>query len=283
MIVRPRPTGFGLIFLLRGSVLPTIAPRLIFIGLIAILAVGLHHLWPGLIGVPSPAPFTMLGLSVPIFLGFRNNACYDRWWEGRKQWGALIAASRNFLRDLTALLPEEDLLHRQGARLTAAFASQLRHELRGTAPARPGRLLTELAHHFGARQRDGRISDITYRLFSDHLGTMAGIQSACERLRGAPMPFAYSLMLHRMVWLFCILLPFGMVDTLGICTPVLSLTLAYSFLGLDALGEELEAPFSDSANGLPLDAMVRAIEIAVAEALGETPPEPLAAKDFVLL
>ena len=49
MIVRPRPTGFGLIFLLRGSVLPTIAPRLIFVGLIAILAVGLHNLWPGLI------------------------------------------------------------------------------------------------------------------------------------------------------------------------------------------------------------------------------------------
>jgi putative membrane protein len=97
------------------------------------------------------------------------------------------------------------------------------------------------------------------------------------------MPYAYSLLLHRTVWLFCLLLPFGIVSSLGYTTPVLTTVLAYAFLGLDALGEELEEPFTLSMNGLPLDAMVRHIEIAAAEALDQPAPEPLAPVDFVLL
>lgn len=300
MIVRPRLTGLALLFAVRGSVLPVIAPRLAVIVLISCLVVWLHHLWPAKIGVESAAPFTLLGLGLPIFLGFRNNACYDRWWEGRKQWGALLAESRNILRNINALLPEDDDFRRRSAHLVAAFAHALRTQLRGGSeeppkdwqPAggwakrahnKPGALLAALAGEFAAKLRAGDISDITYRLFSDHLTVMANIQAACERLRATPMPFAYALMLHRTVWLFCILLPFGMVDTLGLGTPVLTLVLAYAFLGLDSLGEELEEPFSVAPNALPLDAMVRAIEIAVAEALGEAAPEPLQPKDYLLL
>lgn len=300
MIVRPRPAFFALVYILQGSILPKVGLRLVVIFLVSCLAVWFHRLWPHRLDVHNPGPFTLLGLGLSIFMGFRNNACYDRWWEGRKQWGALIAFSRDILRDIGAVLPVQDPFRRQAAHMVGAFARQLRDQLRGKAattgadwqPAggwargsanKSGQLLSELAEGFASKMRKGEVSDITYRLFSDHLGRMAGVQAACERLNSAPVPFAYSLMLHRSVWLFCLVLPFGIVDTLGFGTPFITLVLAYSFLGLDALGEELETPFSTESNGLPLDAMARIIEIAVAETLHEPPPPPLQPQDYVLL
>lgn len=300
MIVRSRPSYLALAFIMRGSVLPKVAGRLVIILAVSCVAVWLHRLWPKQLGVHNPGPFTLLGLGLSIFMGFRNNACYDRWWEGRKQWGALVAASRNILRDITALLPEEDPFRQQAARMVGGFARRLRDQLRGTMsetqadwqPAggwargtgnKSGRLLAEMADAFAQRLRSGTLSDISYQLFSNHLSQMANVQAACERLNSAPVPFAYSLMLHRSVWLFCLVLPFGIVDILGFGTPFITIVLAYSFLGLDALGEELETPFSTDLNSLPLDAITRTIEIAVAEALQEPPPPPLLPQDYVLL
>ncbi|MGC8528464.1 bestrophin family ion channel, partial [Acidiphilium sp.] len=91
------------------------------------------------------------------------------------------------------------------------------------------------------------------------------------------------LLLHRTAWLFCIFLPFGFVQTLGLATPVVTVILAYAFFGLDALGDELEEPFALSQNALPLNAFVRTIEIAVLEALGAADlPPPLLPVDHVL-
>ena len=83
--------------------------------------------------------------------------------------------------------------------------------------------------------------------------------------------------MHRTCWIFCLLAPFGLVGALGWITPFFSVLLAYAFFGLDALGDELEQPFGLMPNHLPLDAMVRVIEIEILQALGETAlPEPLA-------
>jgi putative membrane protein len=82
-----------------------------------------------------------------------------------------------------------------------------------------------------------KLSDVTYRLFSDRFQALTNIQTACERLRSTPTPFTYTLLLHRTAWLFCLLLPFGLVSTLGLITPVPTAIVAYAFFGLDALGE----------------------------------------------
>ena len=113
---------------------------------------------------------------------------------------------------------------------------------------------------------------------------MTEIQTACERLRSTPTPFAYALLLHRTAWLFCLLVPFGLVSSLGLATPVVTVILAYAFFGLDALGQELEEPFGRTPNAVPLDALVRNIEIAALEALGEAElPQPLLPQNYVLL
>jgi len=302
MIVRPRPSAFGLLFIVRGSVLLAIAPRVLVIVAVSAGVVALHHIAPHRFQGLTPAPFTLLGLALSIFLGFRNNACYERWWEGRRQWGQLVTETRGLMRDALALLPEDEALRRRVAGRAIAFARALRDQLRGTDDAmpadwlppeewariaplrgRPDAILRAQTAEFAILLGEGRITDILYRLFADRLQAMAGLQAACERLSSTLTPFTYTLLLHRTAWLFCLLLPFGLVAELGMATPVVTAILAYAFFGLDTLGEELEEPFGVSQNSVPLDALVRVIEIAVLEALGEAAPPPLQPVDFILL
>jgi putative membrane protein len=301
MIVRPRPGALRLLFTLRGSILPVVAPRIGFVVALSATVVLLHRLSPGRLQDVPPTPFTLLGIALSIFLGFRNNACYDRWWEARRQWGQLIAEARATLRDGLALLPDDAAVHRLAHRVIA-FAHALRDQLRGThsgeiarwvpppdwarvadARSRPDAILLAQTLELRALRREGLLSDIAWQTLSERFWAMTTIQTACERLRATPTPFTYSLLLHRSAWLFCLTLPFALVASLGVATPIASAVLAYAFFGLDALGDELEQPFARTPNGLPLDAMARAIEIAVLEALGETDlPAPLQPQDFVL-
>jgi putative membrane protein len=302
MIVRPRPTAFSLLFILRGSILPIVAPRILVIVVLSAGVVALHAVAPRHLQDVTAAPFTLLGLALSIFLGFRNNACYERWWEGRKQWGQLVGEIRGLARDIVTLLPDDPALRRRCAHYAVAFAHALCSQLRGVKDAslrnwlpaaewervarsrsQPDVILLALSAEFGALLRTVALSDMLYRGFSHRLQVMTDIQTACERLRSTPTPFTYTLLLHRTAWLFCLLLPFGIVGTLGLATPLLTAALAYAFFGLDALGEELEEPFGLSQNALPLDAMVRGIEIAVGEALGDAElPAPLLPVGFLL-
>lgn len=302
MIVRPRPNSLELLFILRGSILPHITSRLlVIIGFACVLLWLQRH---GSIALPDIplAPFSFLGLALSVFLGFRNNACYDRWWEARKQWGDLIVQARSFARESHALLAPSA---RQEAmvRSIIGFAHVLAARLRGndekaaaapwlsaeTAAALSGKqnvpdsLLRELHKELVTCLRQGELSDILYEGLSARLHAMGSIQTACERIRNTPTPFAYSLLLHRTAWLFCLLLPFGLVSVIGLMTPVVVAITAYTFFGLDALGDELEEPFGLTDNDLPLNAMVRTVEIDLLESLGVSDlPPPLLPENYRL-
>jgi len=237
-----------------------------------------------------------------IFLSFRNSACYDRWWEGRKLWGQLLIESRGFAREAGALLAAEPELRARASQLVIAFAHALAARLRGADQVAaaapwlaadqmavlerrniPDGLLAQLASELALPLREGRLDPYLYGQFEARLHGMSSVQAACERIAGTPLPFAYTLLLHRCAWLFCVLLPFGLAGALGWATPVVSMLLAYAFFGLDQLGEEMEEPFGLEPNDLPLDAMVRTIEIDVLDALGDRPiPEPLQPQGYQL-
>jgi predicted membrane chloride channel (bestrophin family) len=93
-----------------------------------------------------------------------------------------------------------------------------------------------------------------------------GLRAHCQHAH----PFAYTLLLHRTAYIYCFLLPFGLVDTLHGLTPLVVGLVAYTFFGLDALGDEIEDPFGTKLNHLPLDALCVTIETSLREALGET-------------
>lgn len=303
MIVRPRPSALGLLFTLRGSIVPLIAPRVLVITAVSAAITLLHHVRPNTLPELSAVPLTLLGLGLSIFLGFRNSACYDRWWEARKQWGQLLTEVRNLARAMQALLPPGPVLQHRAARRLIGFAHALAARLRGGdewAAAQPwlpsdearrlrGRtnlpdaILRAATAEFGDCLRQGAVRDIGFAGLEAHVAALCAVQAACERIRATPTPFAYTLLLHRTAWLFCLLLPFALVGTMGVMAPLVAAILAYAFFGLDALGDELEEPFALRPNTLPLNAMVRLIEIEVLEGLGETDlPSPLRPVDSVL-
>jgi putative membrane protein len=303
MIVRPRPNAVQLLYIMRGSVLPRILPRVLVIAVLSGVVVWLHRQYPAYFPNYTAAPFTLLRLALSIFLGFRNSACYDRWWEARRQWGQLIVEWRSFGREVVALMPEPQPETRRMLLRGIAYSYALAEGLRTTrhddelkryldqeeyrrvtaGSGAPDAILREMAVDLAAALRAGRISDIVYQGLVGHLTAVSGIQAACERIRNTPLPFAYTLLLHRTAYLFCLLLPFGLVDNLGFATPLVAAIVAYTFFGLDELGDELEEPFGLAQNDLPIRAMARTIEISLLETLGEAEiPAPLLPEKYVL-
>ena len=303
MIIRNKNNSFKLLFAWHGTILPKVMPALaVVVSLSAILVYlsAAHYL--NTPEVPAIG-FTIFGVILSIFLSFRNTACYDRWWEARKLWGMLIANARHFDRNcriLTQARRERVIQH------VIVFANVLRDRLRhqtenpteltettGLSP----QALAQLYQQVNAPQytlsliqwelmqalKEGEISDIIYAQMNEHVAEMSLVQTGCDRIATTPLPFAYSVLLNRTVYFFCFMLPFSLGATLGLATPLLVGILAYTFLGLDALSSEIEEPFGTQSNDLPLDAMVRTIEIELLGTLGKPTPPPIQAQDNNLL
>ena len=303
MIIRPRPHGWQLLYILRGSIVPAIAPKVLAIGVLAVLVCAFAGYWhPGAGQGLAVVPFSLLGLVLSIFLSFRNNACHERWWEGRRLWGQLLFESRGLARLAASVLADQPALRRRTAYLTVAFAHALAARLRQddgwqaaqpwlqaddadlrSHPNLPDALLGRIGATLAEPLQAGRLDPILYVQLDQRLQALASVQAGCERIASTPLPFAYTLLLHRCAWLFCVLLPFGLASALGWATPLLSMLLAYAFFGLDQLGEEMEDPFGLQPNDLPLAALVRTLEIDQLAAIGQQPlPAPLQPQGYLL-
>lgn len=292
MIVRPRPGLLTLFFVLKGSIIQRTWPQLATVGVLSLIVVAAHRHAPDVVPGINPAPFTLIGIALSIFLSFRNNACYDRWWEARKLWGQIIQASRDIARQTVVLDDEPGHASPERRRiLTAVIAfgqavvGQLRQQVAHPAPpASPAdRILQEVAGDVGHLLRQGRLAPVEALALNDSLNRLMQALVGCERLANTPLPFAYTLLLHRTAYLFCFLMPFGFADMLGWSTPVAAMLVAYTFFGLDTLGEELEEPFGLMPNNLPIAAYAAVIDNHLRSAMGETdlPPMPQP-QDYVL-
>src|SRR5690606_37389193 len=105
------------------------------------------------------------------------------------------------------------------------------------------------------------------------------VQGGCERIKNTPIPWSYTVLMHSIVAVYCFALPFGLVQTTKLLTPIVVALIAYAFLGLDAVGDELEEPFGHDYNDLPLTALSRTIEVNLLQQLGETELPPLLTPD----
>ena len=290
-----------MLFVLRGSVLPTIAAQLLGTTLFALVVTVLHgqiYRWK----VPlNFVPFSLVGLTLAIFIGFRNGTSYARYWEARTLWGALLNEARSLLRQALTL-PADASQARVLALRLIAFVHATRHQLRGTdcgadmarllpeadcrrvsaARYRPAVLLLMSGEWLRDRLQDGTLSAPLVQAMEGPLGQLTAALGGCERIAGTPIPFTYAVMIHRTSVLYCLLLPFGLVDAIGAMTPVIVAFIAYTFFALEALGAELEEPFGMAPNDLALDAMSRMIENTLREMLGDALVEEVEpADDFI--
>ncbi|HWK14253.1 MAG TPA: bestrophin family ion channel [Rhizobiaceae bacterium] len=298
MIIRHRTNVLKLFFVMRGSVVPRILPHIFGFALYGAAVTFLIGRFLPAVGSMSVAPFALVTVTLSIYLGFRNSAAYDRWWEGRKLWGQLVYEIRNLARASMALLPESQL-HRPLLMDSLAFCHLLRGALRridasaearpflseadeGLAKAGPEAIVRQMGRRLAQARASGALDPIGFRILDERLAAIAAVEAGCERIAATPLPFAYTLLLQRTAYVVCLLLPFGLVSAIGWATPLFTAIIAYTFFGLDALSEELEDPFGSEANDLPLDALCRICEISVMEALGEPAPEPMRAKHYFL-
>ena len=295
MIVRPRPHWLRMLFVWRGSVLRVIAPQLLATTAFAIVVTLLHgRLFAWKIPL-NFVPFSLVGLTLAIFLGFRNSTSYARYWEARTLWGALLSESRALVRQALTLAdaPSSSDVHTLASRLIA-FVHALRHQLRLTDPAadfarllpadecrrlqaaryKPAMLLLMAGEWLRDRRQAGQLSPPLIQAMEVPLGRLTDALGGCERIANTPIPFTYAVIIHRTIYLYCVLLPFGLVDAIGPMTPVIVAFIAYTFFALEALGDEIEEPFGTSPNDLALDAMSTMIEATLREMTGEVLPPP---------
>jgi putative membrane protein len=283
----------------RRRVLATTA-----VGLVVTL---LHELLDLFASNLTPLPFTLVGVALSIFLGFRNNTGYDRFWEGRKLWGMVVNVARSLTRQLLTLIgprmidaksdhhtapSEADELARVRHELVyvlIAYVHALRHHLRdedalseleGLLPPelqrsligernRPIAILQWMGERLRGLYDRGWIHPLHLTVLEGSLTQLTDIQGACERIKSTPIPASYTVLMHRIVALYCLGLPFGIVESVGELTPVVVAIVAYAFYGLDAVGTEVENPFGFDPNDLPLSSLTRMIEINLRQRLGE--------------
>lgn len=139
---------------------------------------------------------------------------------------------------------------------------------------RPIAIVQWLGEWVQRRTQDGALDGVAVLAFDRNLNELSNSIGGCERIAGTPLPFAYSVMIHRTVYFFCAALPFGLVESIGSFTPVFAVFVAYTFMAHEAIASQLEDPFGTEDNDLALNALSHTIEDAVLDILGEPSPPP---------
>lgn len=264
-------------FDIRGTLVREISLRVLACVLWAALVVGVHfHVRPMAV---SSTVHGLVGVALGLLLVFRTNSSYDRFWEGRKLWGGIVNETRNAVRMASVhLAGERDLLHRF-TRWTALFPFAAMTTLRGESGLGPvtaelsaeeQAALCESQHYalHAARQmslcldeakRRGAISDFVQLGIDQNVQLLVDYLGGCERIRKTPLPFAYVVHLRRALIVYCFTLPFALVDAFGWWTVLDVLLVAYTFLGIEEIGVEIEGPFGNDENDLPLEAICETI------------------------
>jgi putative membrane protein len=242
------------------------------------------------LGLPS-LPLGMMGAALSIFLAFRTNSAYDRWWEARRLWGSLVNDSRTFGRQALTLVDrrEGDAKVTELVEWQIAYVHALRCHLRGQnpfpeitgrlSPTLVARLRTQhnvpiaLLLHAGGLLRAqfdvGRLDAYRFIQMDSTLSRLCDIQGACERIKYTPLPRQYEYFPRVLVGAYCLLLPLGLVEGMGLLTPLASTLVSFIFVALESVGRDIEAPFENSVHDTPMSALSRTIEINLREALGD--------------
>ncbi|QSA98024.1 bestrophin family protein [Methylococcus sp. EFPC2] len=270
---------WGLIFKFHKSdtfrqLLPAMATVALYSGGIAYLEqIVLFDQWRGTTLVHS-----LLGFVISLLLVFRTNTAYERWWEGRRQWGALVNASRNLALKLDAGLPERHIARSRFSRLIANYAAALKLHLRDGISRRdagirhaPNRIAAGLFRELEKLRRSGDIDRERYLALVPDLTAFTDVCGGCERIRKTPIPYSYSLFIKKFVFVYIVTMPFCFAHDFGYWTIPFTTFVFYVLGSLELIAEEVENPFGLDANDLPTDEIAVTIASNVDEILNAGP------------
>jgi len=283
---------FGILFQFHKSdTLRKLFPLVIIISIYSALVVLFENHFPGISENAHAKNIfylhNLLGFALSLLLVFRTNTAYDRWWEGRKQWGALTNNCRNLAIKLQAFLQPTDEHNRKFFRQAIPLYAKVLQEhllqestrfalddidhpeLGGIdyskhAPNQVARLIND---RIVLLFRQNKISGEQLIFLNGEVTALTDICGACERIKNTPIPYSYSAFIKKFFFIYIMTLPFGYVFTLGYwVVPVVAIVF-YVLGSLELIAEEIEDPFGRDSNDLPLAKIAENIKKHVAEML----------------
>jgi len=230
---------------------------------------------------------SLLGFVISLLLVFRTNTAYDRWWEGRKLWGALINNSRNLALKMNALLARNDSNSRLFYKsIIPQFAIALKNHLRSESTRleldeglhedlggidhskhMPNQLASVLFKKTNSLFESGKIKGEQLIVLNNELQSLTDISGACERIKNTPIPISYSSFLKKFIFFYVMTLPWGYVFNLGYLVIPVVCFIFYVLASLELVAEEIEDPFGVDSNDLPMDRMCENIQKQISELL----------------
>ncbi len=227
----------------------------------------------------SDRPHQLIGVALGLLLVFRTNASYDRFWEGRRQWGNITNASRNLARIVSVHCGADPSLAREVLDWAAAFPYSAMHKLRGEQslgdaagwlgqPAVervlaeshvPLATLRRVTERLRAARDAGHLSESAWLAADRHVSELMDAIGACERIHSTPLPFGYVVHLRRAIMLYCGTLPFALVSEFRWWTIAVVLFVSFVMLGIEEIGVEIEDPFGKDDNDLPIEQLCQDI------------------------
>lgn len=227
---------------------------------------------------------SLLSFIISLLLVFRTNTAYERWWEGRKQWGQLVNSSRSLSMKLHAMLPSNYEPRDMLRQIIPAYAFVLAYHLKNDKNKKaltaglewlqlkpgthyPNQVLKKLTVMLQQAMEDGVINGQHWLGLNAEIQSFADVCGACERIRNTPIPYSYSVFLKKFIFFYVMTLPFSMVFLLGYWSVAVTAFIFYALASMELIGEEIEEPFGQDANDLPTITISENIQKNVMEIL----------------
>ena len=244
---------------------------------------------------------TILGTVLAFFIGFNNNQAYDRWWEARKIWGAIVNNSRSFARQVITFIdtkdnPKIEDIKRYMVKSHITYLYAVKKSLRGEQDPDffryvsdmdwvkvkdhsniPNALLVCQSDDLVYLYKNGNIDGFQFMQLNQMITEHTNDLGASERIKGTVFPTIYNFYSKFFIWVFIYCVTMAMANMVGIWSIIIGTLLGYVFFTIQALGQQLVNPFEkDNIMGIPLDSITRNIEINLLQMLKEEKiPEPI--------
>lgn len=255
---------------IRGSLVRQIVPRVAIICVWALAITGVHCFLLSL-AIPLDGHL-LIGFALSLLLVFRTNSSYDRFWEGRRQWGNIVNDARNLARGASVYLAGEPLILARLLRWLTKLPYAMMGSLRG-APSElaavdlpteevqrvqsqtnvPLAISRKLSQELANAEGEGALTDVSRALLEGLVRSLIDSFGACERIHKTPLPFAYVVHLRRALIAYCYSLPLALVERFNWGTVVVVGMISFIMLGIEEIGVQIEDPFGEDDNDLPLE------------------------------
>lgn len=272
------------------QVMKTLTPTLLFVVLystvICYVMIDVFHYEKSAFQ-PSTAMHSLLGIVLGLFLVFRTNTAYDRWWEGRKLWGGMVNSTRNFAMKLNAYISRENHEDRDWfAKMIPNFVYATKESLRNGAQIneleppeegfvegfkkvkhKPNWISSRMYEKVNALYKKGVFTGDQLINLDKEMKDFIDIMGACERIRNTPIPYSYMMYVKKFIFIYIATLPFGFVTQSGYLTIVIVALITFVLMSVELIAEEIEDPFGRDLNDLPTDELAQKIKDNVKEIL----------------